>query len=58
MTLLHQVVEAKSKFVYISKHGLYIYMFSLKKIELERQDSKEPAILNMYKGRRFLSNRK
>ena len=30
MTLLHQVVETKSKSVYISRHGLYIYMFSLK----------------------------
>lgn len=34
-------------------------MFTLKKkIELERQDSKEPAILSMYKGSGFLSNRK
>lgn len=35
-----------------------ICVLKKRKIELERQNSKEPASLNMYKGSGFLSNRK
>ena len=55
---VHQIVETNNKLVSISKYGFYIYMFALKKIVLERQDSKEPVILNIFNGSGFLSNRK
>jgi hypothetical protein len=53
----HSLLEGNNITTYIAKYGVYLYV-CFKELELERQNSKEWAIFNMYKGSGFPSNRK